>query len=147
MTKYTYDRQHAAHYLNGAVIVPDQIAENPAAWDESGESFPAIRANAFGNPLPGAPRKVRVRLDGAAYGLGTSGVGDMVVKPAGRLRSGATANWFPWAGPAVPVYICWMDRRNAMVRVLADTECDGAGYVAGQYYSPVPRAQLSPAVR
>ncbi len=82
MTEYTYTRQFAAHYGNATAIVPDQVAEDQRGWDESGKSFPAIRAGAFGNPLPGAPRKVRVRVDGEAYGLYTPGTGDMVVKSA-----------------------------------------------------------------
>jgi hypothetical protein len=73
MTKYTYTRGHAAWQGERIVTVPDQVAENQRDYDNRRASFPAILDNG---------RRVRVRLDGEAYGLHTSGTGDMRVVSA-----------------------------------------------------------------
>jgi len=69
--KYTYDHKFQAHYGAGIIIVPDQVADDQRKWATDGnKSFPAIRSNGD---------KTRVCLDPDAYGLFTSGTGDMVV--------------------------------------------------------------------
>ena len=80
--KYTYARRYRAKLVyrrSGEVwmvVIPDQVANNQAKWD--GHTFRALLLDAQGYV---ACRR-RVRLDGAAYGLGTPGTGDMVVRPA-----------------------------------------------------------------
>lgn len=76
MTKYTYTKRFAAHYAGRLITVPDQVAE--AQRDHATHSFPAL--DAAGYPYNG--RKLRVRLDGEAYGLWTSGTGDMICRSA-----------------------------------------------------------------
>ena len=72
-TTHTYGKQFAAHYNGDVVTIPDAVAEDQREWDASGKSFAAIRRDGS---------KVRVRLDGGAYGLHTAGTGDPVVKSA-----------------------------------------------------------------
>ena len=72
--KYTYTAGYQAHYNNGIVIIPDQVAGNQRNHVNNGNlSFPAIRKNG---------QKVQVRLAPMAYGLFTSGTGDPVVMSA-----------------------------------------------------------------
>lgn len=73
MSIYTYDKQFAAHYAGGIVTVPDQVAEDQRGFADADKSFPALRADGT---------KVRVRLDAEAYGLYTSGTGDIVLRSA-----------------------------------------------------------------
>lgn len=56
------------------VVVPDEVAANQQAYN--GKAFPVLarRANTHDTWA-----KRRARLDGEAYGLGTSGTGDIVV--------------------------------------------------------------------
>jgi len=73
-TKYTYNSKFAAHYNGEIVTVPDQVSNDQRKWaNDDNKSFPALRKNGT---------KVQVRLDPEAYGLFTSGTGDMVVKSA-----------------------------------------------------------------
>lgn len=76
MTRYTFERGHAAHYAGRIITVPDQVAQNQKAFD--GKSFPAIDAPGY----PWNGRAIRVRLDGEAYGLHTPGTGDMTCRAA-----------------------------------------------------------------
>jgi hypothetical protein len=75
--RHTYLREYRARLLDaddtdcGTVIVPDAVAADQRVWD--GRRIPAKDAKGY---------LVRVRLDGAAYGLWTSGTGDMVVRLA-----------------------------------------------------------------
>ena len=79
--RYTYTRNAVAHYGDGSVIVPDQVAESQRDYD--GVAFPAIRLTALpGVRDPRAGAKVRVRLRGDLYGLHTPGTGDMRVVSA-----------------------------------------------------------------
>ncbi len=73
MATHTYTKQYAAHYNGAVVTVPDDVADHQREWDATGRSFMALRTDGS---------KVRVRLDGDAYGLHTPGTGDMVVKSA-----------------------------------------------------------------
>ena len=80
MENLTYDRDCPAHLLgvpdawfpgcNTLVKIPDQAFESQREWD--GIPFPAI--------LP-TGEKITVKIDGAAYGLWTSGTGDCCVIP------------------------------------------------------------------
>ena len=69
---YTYNHQYAAHMGNQFVTVPDQIAENQKQHDINETVFPALLGG----------DSIMVRLDGEAYGLHTTGTGDMVVVKA-----------------------------------------------------------------
>ena len=80
-TRYTYKQHAMAHYGNGTVVVPDQVADDQRAYD--GIAFPAVRHTALrGVRDPRAGTKVRVRLRGDLYGLHTTGTGDMRVVAA-----------------------------------------------------------------
>ena len=68
--KYTYQKKKEAHYGSGTVIIPDQVASNQREFDLARTQFPAKRHDGT---------RIRVRLDGDAYGLHTGGTGDMIV--------------------------------------------------------------------
>lgn len=79
--RYTYIQQAVAHYGDGLVIVPDQVADDQRAYD--GLAFPALRHTARpGLRDPRAGSKLRARLRGDLYGLHTTGTGDMRVVSA-----------------------------------------------------------------
>lgn len=78
MTTYTFAHKYAANYgrpdqwgRSRVVTIPDQVYEDQKSYD--GRTFPAIREDGV---------RIRVRLDGDAYGLHTAGTGDPVVKSA-----------------------------------------------------------------
>jgi hypothetical protein len=73
-TKYTFARRMTAHYAGRFVVVPDQVEADQHGYD--GKTFPALLR------VAGGDKKIRVRLDGDAYGLNTPGTGDMVVRAA-----------------------------------------------------------------
>lgn len=75
MSKYTLTKSGSqAHTISGGrVIVPDEVAADQKCYD--GKTFPALRVNQFGR----VGAKCRARLMGDAYGLHTSGTGDMIV--------------------------------------------------------------------
>jgi hypothetical protein len=81
MAGWTYERRHAAWLGREMVTVPDLVADNQHDANRLRTVFAAIRADGSA---------VLVRLHGDAYGLGTSGRGDMVVR---RVRGSAT--WQP----------------------------------------------------
>ena len=65
----TFDDGYQAHTMTGGVVtVPDQVAADQKRFD--GDVFPVIRRDGS---------RARARLMGDAYGLHTSGTGDMVV--------------------------------------------------------------------
>lgn len=70
--RYTYATRYAAHYGSRIVTIPDQVAADQRHYD--GQTFPALTASGT---------RVRVRLRGELYGLGTSGTGDPVVTAPG----------------------------------------------------------------
>ena len=74
MTKYTYDRHFCARYGNSdtLAVVPDQVASDQIGYWKRDRSFPAL--------VNGST--VRVRINGEATGLGTTGTGDLVVRRA-----------------------------------------------------------------
>jgi hypothetical protein len=82
MATHTYSLNAVAHYNDGYAIVPDCVAKDQIAWADSFSSFPAVPCYATGAIVPGAD-PVFVWLDGDAYGLGSPGTGDMVVRDAG----------------------------------------------------------------
>ena len=67
---YTYLDGYLAHYAGRHILVPDQVAASQRAY--VGRTFPAFDAG----------KKIRVRLDGDAYGLHTAGTGDMICRAA-----------------------------------------------------------------
>lgn len=71
--RHTYAMRHPAYFAGGIITVPDQVAAEQREYADANRSFWAIRAN--GN-------RVRVRLNGSAYGLYTSGTGDIICKSA-----------------------------------------------------------------
>lgn len=73
MSAYTYTQRAAAHYGSNVVTVPDRVADDQRGFANADKSFPALRADGS---------KVRVRLDAEAYGLFTTGTGDMIVRSA-----------------------------------------------------------------
>lgn len=76
MKKYTWNDGFQARYGSTTVIVPDQVADDQRGWYKAGnKSFPALR-------IPVTGETVRVHIDSDAYGLFTSGTGDMVVRAA-----------------------------------------------------------------
>lgn len=45
MASYTYHRQYRAHHLTaGDVMLPDQVYERQAVWDQADMPFPAVTA-------------------------------------------------------------------------------------------------------
>lgn len=76
MSKYTLtDSGSQAHTMSGGrVIVPDEVAADQNEYN--GKTFPVLRVDQFGR----VGGKCRARLMGDAYGLHTSGTGDMIVK-------------------------------------------------------------------
>lgn len=81
MTAHTYTRTMIARYGDNYVIVPDGVADDQRAWADSMSPFPAIPCLSTGAPISGF-YPVFVWLDGNAYGLGTPGTGDMIVRDA-----------------------------------------------------------------
>jgi hypothetical protein len=82
-TKYTYTKRYQAAYGDKIVVVPDQVIDQRAWVNAGNKSFPAIihsTVNYTRHPNQG--KKVRVVIDPEAYGLFSSGTGDMVVKSA-----------------------------------------------------------------
>jgi hypothetical protein len=79
MTAYTYTDRFTAHYGKGFVIVPDQIAADQKAHDRAQTVFRAYRCDMTGWEIGGY---VNVRVNGDAYGLWTTGTGDMRVSRA-----------------------------------------------------------------
>ena len=65
----TYVRERDQKH-NKPVLVPDHIGDDQQTYD--GKEFTAITMDG---------KKKRVRLNGSAYGLGSSGTGDMIVNP------------------------------------------------------------------
>jgi hypothetical protein len=88
MTTWTYDRNHVAHFGTGYVVVPDQISYNQREHDEAGTIFPAYRCDGSGRRTSSRP--AHVRLHGEAYGLHTTGTGDMIVRRANHPNRRAT---------------------------------------------------------
>ena len=76
MSKYTLRESgaQARTMSGGRVIVPDEVAADQLGYD--GRAFPALRIGRSGR----AAGKCRARLMGDAYGLRTTGTGDMVVR-------------------------------------------------------------------
>ncbi len=82
MENLTYDKDCPASLLGVpdawfpgcwmVVTIPDQVDADQREWDEAEKPFPAI--------LP-TGEKITVKIDGAAYGLWTSGTGDCCVRP------------------------------------------------------------------
>ena len=66
-----------AHGKNGGHwLVPERVATNQEHYSSTRKPFTAVQCDAAGNPT-GSGRMVVLRGD--LYGLGTPGVGDMVV--------------------------------------------------------------------
>jgi hypothetical protein len=84
MTDWTYTNTQLAHFGQGFVIVPDQVADEQLQYDADRTIFPAYRCTISGTKL--SNHAVQVRLDGEAYGLHTSGTGNM------RVRRGSHPN-------------------------------------------------------
>lgn len=72
-TTYTYGRHYTARLGDKIVTIPDQIAANQRQHDRAETAFFAYTDRG---------ERVRVRLDGNAYGLHTSGTGDVKVRRA-----------------------------------------------------------------
>ena len=78
MTTWTYQKRAAAHlegndvsFPANTVTVPDQVADDQHAYAGRQHEFPALTSEG---------QEITVWLDGDAYGLNTTGTGDMVVR-------------------------------------------------------------------
>lgn len=93
-TAYTYNRKLAAWLGDTIVTVPDQIGSTEALhqaleaqsvdyreWPNDAQRHHDTEGTVFPAILPSG-QKIKVSLDGEAYGLHTPGTGDMRVRRA-----------------------------------------------------------------
>ncbi len=82
MNRYTYSKSFVARLGDAFVLVPDQVAENQSHFAESTVRFPARPCHANGHRRLSGRASIMVRIDADATGLGTPGIGDLVVVKA-----------------------------------------------------------------